>query len=46
MSDTDSKFAAFLREHPKLLGALFGLTVLLTQISPALAGNGSAVSGP
>jgi len=46
MSDTDSKFAEFLREHPKLLGALFGLTVLMTQISPALAGNGSAVSGP
>lgn len=46
MQDMDSKFAAFLREHPKLLGALFGLTVLLTQVTPALAGNGSAVSGP
>jgi len=46
MSDTDSKFATFLREHPKLLGALFGLTVLLSQSGSAIASGGTTISGP
>jgi hypothetical protein len=42
MSDSDVK--AFLREHPKLLGALFGMTVLLSQTG-AVAANGQTISG-
>ena len=42
----DSKVGAFLREHPKLLGALFGATVLLSQAGSALAGSGTVISGP
>lgn len=42
----DSELKAFLREHPRLLSALFGLTVLLSQMGTVAAGNGSAISGP
>lgn len=39
--------ARFLREHPRLLGALFALAVLLTQVQPVLAEcNTSTCSGP
>lgn len=43
---TDSKTAAFLKEHPRLLAALFGMTVLMAQVGPVVAGNGTSVSGP
>jgi len=43
---SDSKTAEFLKEHPRLLAALFGMTVLLSQVGPVVAGNGSAISGP
>jgi len=43
---TDSKTAAFLKNHPKLLAALFGLTMLLSQTAPVIAGgNGGSVTG-
>jgi len=42
---SDSKTAEFLKNHPRLLAALFGLTVLLSQTGGALAGNGKTVSG-
>ena len=42
----DTKVGAFLREHPKLLGALFGATVLLSQAGSALAGGSTVISGP
>jgi len=44
---TDSDVAEFLREHPRLLGVLFGASVLLTQVGAVVAqGHGSGVSGP
>lgn len=41
----DSKTKAFLREHPKLLGVLFGMTMLLSQTGAVAAGNGNSISG-
>ena len=43
---TDSRMASYLAEHPRLIGALFMLTVLLTQIGGVAAGNSHTVSGP
>jgi len=44
---SDTKLAAFLKEHPRMMGVLFTLTVLLTQVGPVLAdGNGHTVTGP
>jgi hypothetical protein len=42
---SDSTTAAFLKEHPRLLAALFGMTVLLAQVGPVAAGNGKSISG-
>lgn len=39
--------AAFLKDHPRLMGALFTLTVLLTQAAPVIADtSNSGTSGP
>ena len=48
MSDrSDSTMASFLKNHPRLMGALFTLVVLLTQAAPALAeGATTGGSGP
>lgn len=45
-SMTESKMGSFLREHPRLMGALFMITLLLTQIGTAAAGMGTTISGP
>ena len=42
---TESRTTAFLRNHPKLLAALFGMTILLSQTGAALAANGQTVTG-
>ena len=42
---TDSDTAEFLKNHPKLLAALFGMTVLLSQTGAAVAAEGSTVTG-
>jgi len=42
MSDTD--IASYLREHPRMMGVLFTLTVLLTQVGSVAAANGSTIS--
>lgn len=39
----DSKTKEFLLDHPKLLSALFGLTVLLSQMGSAVAANGETI---
>ncbi|WP_436936098.1 DUF7503 family protein [Halovenus marina] len=41
---SDSKTADYLREHPKVLGVLFALTVLLSQTGGAVAANGHTIS--
>ena len=43
---TYSDVAEFLREHPRLLGVLFGASVLLTQVGAAAAGASSSIPGP
>lgn len=43
---SDSKTTAFLKEHPRLLAALFGMTVLMAEVGTVAAANGSTVSGP
>ena len=43
---SDTKMAEFLKEHPKMMGVLFTLTVLLTKMGSAAAAGGSSVSGP
>ncbi|MFW5950236.1 MAG: DUF7503 family protein [archaeon] len=46
MSQNDSEIAAFLAEHPKMIGVLFTMLVLLTQMG-AVAGSSSSVTyGP
>lgn len=42
---TDSRTKAFLKNHPKLLAALFGMTMLLSQTAPVVAGNGESIGG-
>lgn len=49
MSQTegDSTMAAFLKDHPRMIGALFTLGVLLTQAQAVWAGSGgSTIDGP
>ena len=42
----DSKMASYLAEHPRLMGVLFTLLLLLTQAGTVAAGNGITISGP
>ena len=41
---TASKTTEVLKNHPKLLAALFGTTVLLSQAAPVVAG-GETITG-
>lgn len=41
-----SQMAEFLKEHPRLLGALFTIVLLATQAGTVLAGDGEAIAGP
>ncbi|EMA36888.1 DUF7503 family protein [Halococcus hamelinensis] len=45
MSDNDD-LRTYLQSHPKTLGTLFGLTVLLSQIGSVAASHTSFISGP
>ncbi|QLG27098.1 hypothetical protein HUG10_05860 [Halorarum halophilum] len=45
MSDTNA-MAEFLAEHPKMVGALFTMTLLLSQAGSVIAGPGTATAGP
>lgn len=46
MSQSDQADASFLAEHPRLIGVLFMLLVLLTQMGAAAAGGSSVTYGP
>ena len=46
MSQTESITTDFLASHPKLLGALFMMLVLLTQAGAAAGAAASANAGP
>lgn len=47
MSDeNNSQIAQYLYDHPRMIGVLFVLTVLLTQVQPVLANcSGGVCSG-
>lgn len=46
MSHSESEETSFLAQHPRMMGVLFMLLVLLTQVGAAAAGNSSATLGP
>lgn len=45
-TDSESSFAQYFAEHPRMLGALFTILLLLTQVGNAAAGEAATVSGP
>lgn len=44
MADTDLR--SYLAEHPRMIGALFTVLLLLSQAGSAMAANGATYSGP
>jgi hypothetical protein len=45
--ELSGKMAQFVREHPRLLGALFTAAMLLAQVQPVLADcNAESCTGP
>ena len=40
---SDTTIAEFLREHPRMMGVLFTMAVLLTQVGTVAAGNGHSI---
>ena len=42
----DSDIASYLAEHPRMIGVLFTMMLLLTQAGNVAAGAGYTVSGP
>lgn len=45
MSDDGSTLTEYLAEHPRMIGVLFTLVLLLTQAGTVAANCGSTVSG-
>jgi hypothetical protein len=43
--DVNPGVREFLKDHPRILGALFGLLVLLAEVGSVAAGEGRAISG-
>jgi hypothetical protein len=43
---SDSKIGSYLKNHPRMIGALFMMMVLLTQAGNAAAANGTTIAGP
>lgn len=46
MSHSDSEETSFLAQHPRMIGVLFMLLVLLTQMGAAAAVHSSVTVGP
>lgn len=46
MSRTDTDAAEWLSNHPRMLGVLFMITLLLAQAGSAAAAAGSTINGP
>lgn len=46
MSKTDRSIGEFLAQHPRLMGVLFTMLLLLSQAGTVVAKNGGAISGP
>ncbi len=45
-SNSDSSIAAYLAQHPRMMGVLFTALMLLMQAGSAMAGQGQTLSGP
>jgi len=46
MSDSTTRMADYLAEHPKMAGALFTMLLLLSQAGSVMAGSGQTTVGP
>jgi hypothetical protein len=46
MGSDSSTMAAYLAEHPKMVGVLFSMTVLLSQAGSVIAGGQGTTVGP
>lgn len=46
MTSQDSKLKSYLAEHPRMIGALFTLSVLIGQAGTVVATKASATRGP
>lgn len=46
MSNDNTTLAEYLSEHPRMIGALFTVLLLLTQAGSAVAAGGSTNFGP
>lgn len=46
MSDNSNELTEYLKNHPRMMGALFTLLLLLSQAGSAVAGNAHTISGP
>lgn len=46
MSENDNEAANWFAEHPKMIGALFTLLLLLSQAGTAAASAGNSIAGP
>lgn len=46
MESTSSTMKAYLAEHPKMVGVLFTMMILLSQAGAAVAGTGATTNGP
>lgn len=40
------KMADYLKQNPRMTGALFTMVLVLSQATPVLAGNSTGTSGP
>jgi len=45
-TDSESSIAQYFAEHPRMLGGLFTVLLLLTQVGNAAAGESATVAGP
>lgn len=46
MESNSSGMAAYLAEHPKMVGVLFTMMILLSQAGAVAAGGGTSTAGP
>jgi len=45
-TDSESQVAQYFSEHPRMLGALFTILLLLTQVGSAAAATSATTAGP
>ncbi|MFB6131044.1 MAG: hypothetical protein ABEJ28_09515 [Salinigranum sp.] len=46
MSQKTSELTAYLKNHPRMMGVLFTMVLLLTQAGSVAAANNSIIMGP